>query len=78
VNYNQFEVQTRLFFNGSTEISQGSEENWESFYSGPNSSTSQQISSATSTQGWQFRVRAKYVVNGSLQATSAWGSPSWY
>lgn len=76
--YNQFEVQTRLFFNGSENVSQGAEENWEAFATTSSYSSSQQISTATSSQQWEFRVRAKYVVSGSVVATTGWSSPSAY
>lgn len=75
---NQFEVQTRLYFNGSENISQGSDENWEAFDVVSSYSASQQISTATSSQQWQFRVRGKYVVNGSVVWTSGWSSPASY
>lgn len=74
----QFEVQTRMFFNGSEEISQGAEENWEAFDVVTWYVASQQVGTATSTQQWQFRVRAKYVVGGSVQQTSGWSTPSAY
>lgn len=74
--YNEFEVQTRLYFNGSENVSQGDEENWEAFSSGAGYSASQQISTATSSQQWQFRVRAKYIQSGSTIATSGWSSPA--
>lgn len=75
---NQFEVQTRLYFNGSENVSQGSEENWEAFDVVSSYSASQQIGTATSSQQWQFRVRGKYVVNGSVAWTSGWSSPASY
>lgn len=74
----QFQVQTRLFFNGAEEISQGAEENWEAFDNVSASTASQQVGSATGSQMWQFRVRAKYIVNGTVQQTSGWSSPSAY
>lgn len=74
----QFEVQTRLFDSGFGEISQGSEENWEAFDVVSGSSASQQIGTASSSQQWQFRVRAKYVLNGTVQQTSGWSVPSSY
>lgn len=74
----QCEVQTRMFFNGSEQISQGAEENWEAFDVVTSYVASQQVGTATSTQQWQFRVRAKYVVGGSVQQTSGWSTPSVY
>lgn len=76
--YNQFEVQMRLYFNGAETISQGDEENWEAFATTSSYSSSQQISTATSSQMWEFRVRGKYVVSGSVVATSGWSSPAAY
>lgn len=71
--WNQFELQLRLYFNGSEVVVSGDEDGWEAGYSGVNQSWSTTTAS-TSSQQYQFRVRAKNVTGGSVLATSGWSA----
>ncbi len=73
--WNSYEVQSRLYYNGAEVVVTGDEDGWESFYSGGNTSHTADISSASSSQQYQFRVRAKNVSGATVLATSGW-SPS--
>ena len=74
-SYTSYQVQTREYFNGSEVVVSGAEDGWGTFYSGSNTSYSTQISS-TSSQQYQFRVRAVTIANGSTTASSGWSAVS--
>lgn len=72
--WNYYEVQDRLYFNGAEVVVSGDEDGWESFYSGTSSSHIADISSASSSQQYQFRVRAKKTSGATVLETSAWSA----
>lgn len=72
----EYEVETRLYFDGSSVVVSGDDDGWEPFYSGGNMSHLAWISTATSSTQWQFRVRGKNVVNGVTLSTTGWSEPA--
>lgn len=72
-SWNQYELQLRLYYNGSEVVVSGDEDGWEAGYSGPNQSLTTQTSS-TGSQQYQFRVRAKNVTGSTVVATSGWSA----
>lgn len=74
-SWNAYELQLRLYYNGSEVVVSGDEDGWEAGYSGPNQSLTTQTSS-TGSQQYQFRVRAKNVTGSTVVATSGWSAVS--